>query len=148
MSIERITVTLPESICRRRRLQRAAQLTFHSVDEVITKMVNLTLKSPPDLPPDLADELAAMALFTDEALWAAAESSLSPAHQRRLSQLIEASKEGNLIAAQSAELEHLLELYDRAVLRRAHVLAILSQRGYQISERTEWQDSDYDNEDS
>lgn len=60
------------------------------------------------------------------------ESSLLPAHQRRLSQLIEASKEGNLTAPQSAELEHLLDLYDRAVLRRAHVLAYFRERGHQI----------------
>ena len=93
----------------------------------------MSTETMPDLPLDLADELAAMALFTDSVLWAAAESSLSPAHQRRLNQLIEASKEGNLTTAQSAELTHLLDLYDRAVLRRAHVLAYFRERGYQIS---------------
>lgn len=144
MSTETITVTLPESIFR--RLQRTAELTFHSVDEIIAKMVNFTLKSPPNLPADLADELAAMSLFTDDALWAAAESSLAPANERRLSQLIYASKERSLTTPESAELEHLLQLYDQAVLRRAHVLAILNERGHQIAERTEGQESSYANE--
>jgi hypothetical protein len=79
----------------------------------------VALPQAPDVPADLADELAAMTLFSDDALWAASESSLSPAQQRRLSQLTHAGGSRALTAAESKELAHLLDLYDRSVLRRA-----------------------------
>jgi len=36
-----------------------------------------------------------------------------------------------------AELDHLLEQYDLAVLRRAHALALLSQRGHQLPDQNQ-----------
>lgn len=65
-----ITVTLPELLIH--RLQRVAALTYRTVDDV----VDTALAAPSDLPSDLADEIAAMALFTDDALWSPCESSL------------------------------------------------------------------------
>ncbi|MCL4862418.1 MAG: hypothetical protein KJZ93_23585, partial [Caldilineaceae bacterium] len=88
----------------------------------------------------LADKLAAMAIFTDEALLAATKSSLSSAEQHRLQQLTEASKTRTLTSAESAELDHLIERYDIAVLRRAHALALLAQRGYLLPERNDFSD--------
>jgi hypothetical protein len=54
---------------------------------VLATTIDVALPPDPNLPADLADELAAMSLFSDDALWAATESSLSPAQQRRLRQL-------------------------------------------------------------
>lgn len=93
-------------------------------------MVSQTENS--ELPAHLAAQLAAMALFSDEVLWAATASSLSPAQQRRLDQLIAKGKERKLDRTGSAELESLLEEYDRAVLRRAKALAVLSNRGFEL----------------
>jgi hypothetical protein len=130
-----ITVTLPDLLVH--RLQRAAQLTYRTVDDVLASVVDTTLQAPPGLPPDLADEIAAMALFTDDALWSASESSLSPAQQHRLRQLTQSSKERRLTQAESAELDYLLEQYDIAVLRRAHALALLNQRGHQLPDQNQ-----------
>lgn len=130
-----ITVTLPELLIH--RLQRVAALTYRTVDDVVASVVDTALSAPSDLPSDLADEIAAMALFSDDALWSASESSLSPAQQRRMRQLIQGSKERRLTPAESAELDHLLEQYDIAVLRRAHALALLSQRGYRLLDQNQ-----------
>lgn len=130
-----ITVTLPELLVQ--RLQRTAALTYRTVDDVLASVVDTTLQAPPNLPSDLADELAAMTLFTDDALWSASESSLSPAQQRRMRQLTQNSKERRLTQAESSELDHLLEQYDIAVLRRAHALALLSQRGHRLPEQNQ-----------
>lgn len=141
-----ITVTLPELLVH--RLQRAAALTYRTVDDVLASVVDTTLQAPPDLPPDLANEIAAMTLFTDDALWSASESSLSPAQQRRLRQLTQRSKERRLTQAESTELDYLLEQYDIAVLRRAHALALLSQRGHQLPDQNQLsQNSEDDGED-
>lgn len=154
MKTQTITLTLPESTFR--RLQQAAKLTFSSLEDILLSMINKTLGKPAGLPADLtdglsdelADELAAMALLTDEALWAAAESSLSVAQERRMSQLTQASKERALTPTESAELSHLLELYDQAVLRRAYILALLNQRGYNLPSQSELLELSYDKQQS
>lgn len=63
-----VTVRLPESALAFRKLKRAAELTYRSVDDVLVSTINAALAASPDLPPDLADELAAMHLLSDEAL--------------------------------------------------------------------------------
>jgi hypothetical protein len=125
------------------RLKRVAELTHRSVEEVLATTVNVALASDPGLPTDLANELAAMVLFSDDALWSAAESSMSPAQQRRLEQLATLADSRGLTAAESEELGHLMKLYDRSVLRRAKALAILARRGYQLPDQTEFNGDDH-----
>jgi len=68
-------------------MKRAAELTHRSVEDVLASTVNAALPPDPALPAEVVDDLAALVLFSDDALWAAAESALSPAQQRRLEQL-------------------------------------------------------------
>ncbi len=128
-----VTVQIPEPIYR--RLQRASELTYRSLDEIVSGVLNLGLSLPPDLPPDVRTDLEAMAMFNDAALWAASESALSPAQQRRLAQLNHAGGERPLTAAESAEQAHLLEQYQHSLLRRAYALALLAYRGYALPQR-------------
>lgn len=125
-----VHVPLPRPLFQ--RLQRIAEVTNRSVEDVLTTTVNAALPPMPDIPADLDEELAAMALFNDESLKAAARSSLAAAQQERLAQLSHVGGERSLTGAEQQELQHLLDLYDRAVLRRAKALAILAQRGYDI----------------
>ena len=122
---------------------------YHSYKQVGEAIDSMALETPADLPPDLANEIAAMALFTDDALWSASKASLSPAQQYRLRQLTQSSQEQRLTDAESSELESLLEQYDIAVLRRAHALALLSQRGYPLPDQSNylvWRDETFDHE--
>ncbi len=68
-----------------------------------------------------------MMWYSDDALWHAAEASLSTADQKRLAQLNEVADERPLSDAERTELQTLIELYDRAVLRRAKALAMLAE---------------------
>lgn len=130
-----VSVQLPESLFR--RLQYIAEITHRQVEDVLTTTVNVALPPDPNLPSDLADELAAMTMLNDDALWAATELSLSPAQQRRMNQLAHAGGIRPLTAAESAELARLQDLYDRSVLRRARALSILAHRGYEIPDRSD-----------
>lgn len=130
-----ISVQVPEPIYR--RLRRAAELTHRSIEDVLTTTVDAALPAAPDLPPDLADDLAAMAMFNDDALWAATESSLSAAEQRRLRQLTHAGGRRVLSAAENTEMQRLLNKNDRSVLQRGKALAILAQRGYELPSRVD-----------
>jgi hypothetical protein len=135
MTTQTVSVGLPRPVFL--KLERAAQLTHRTIEEVLTTTVNAALIEHPDLPADLANELAAMHLFSDEALWAATHPSLSPAAQVRLSQLNHKAGERPLTQAEVAEQEHLLNAYHRSVLRRAKSLAILSQRGHPLPSEPE-----------
>lgn len=129
------TVQLPEGVFQ--KLQRAAELTYRSIDEILESTINATLVAPPDLPPVLANELAAMNLLSDAALWAATHPSISPAEQQRLQQLNHLAGERTLSEAEAAEQTALLAVYHRSVLRRAQALAILLQRGHSIPFQTD-----------
>ena len=131
MSEQTITIKLPEATLR--KLRRAAELTHRSVDEIVTSTIQAALVAPPDLPPELSDELAAMHLLSDDALWAAAQPSLSPAQQTRLEQLNHIAGQRPLTQAEAAEQAALLEAYHRSLLRRAQALAILAQRGHPVA---------------
>lgn len=128
-----VSVQIPERIFQ--RLQRIAEATYRPVEEVLATTVSVALPQSPSLPPDLADDLAAMTMFSDEALWAATESILAPAQRRRLNQLSHAGGHRPLSVAESAELAYLVDLYDRAVLRRARALSILAHRGYAVTDQ-------------
>lgn len=130
-----IAIELPEPLFR--RLKRAADLTHRSVEEIAATSLEAVLPPASNLPPDIANELATMYLFSDEALWAATEPSLSPAEERRLSQLNSATGERELTSAEESEQQYLIAAFQRSVLRRAKALAILAQRGHSIPVATE-----------
>jgi uncharacterized protein YnzC (UPF0291/DUF896 family) len=132
-----ITLSLPEPTLR--KLRRAAELTYRSVDELVTAAVNASLigaDTERNIPQELADELAAMSVLSDQALWAASELSLSAAQQRRLRQLNALPQTQALTEAEVQEQAALLNSYQRAVLRRAKALSILAQRGHAITAET------------
>jgi hypothetical protein len=126
-----LTITLPDSVFQ--KLTRVAELTYRTVDEIVASTVETTLVSEPDLPGDLAAELVAMQLFSDDGLWAATQPTLSTYEQHRLAQLSDFADERHLTKSEEAEQTDLLYAYDRSVLRRAQALALLKQRGHDLT---------------
>ena len=114
-------------------MQKAAELTYRSVDEILVSTIETSLPTMPDVPSELAEELSAMHLLSDDALWAAVSPALSQAKQTRLAQLNQLAHERPLTPAEEAEQNDLVAAYGRSVLRRAQALAILSQRGHPVS---------------
>lgn len=131
MTVKTLTVTLPEPIFL--KLQKAAEMTYRSVDDLLASTIDATLSAPPNLPDELTRELAALHLLSDEALWAALQPSLSPTEQHRLHQLNHLAGERTLTNAETTEQTALLNAYYRSMLRRAQAIAILKQRGHDIS---------------
>ena len=125
-----IPIQLPEPLFQ--RLKRAADLTHRSVEEIAAATLEAALPLLPALPPDIANELAAMHLLSDEALWAATAPSFSPTEEYRLNQLNIAAAERALTPAESAEQHSLITAYRHSVLRRAQAFAILAQRGHRL----------------
>jgi predicted transcriptional regulator len=133
MILNRVTVTLPEPLYR--RLRFLAEQTNREIEAVLIASAEAMLALEAQdaaLPPDVADHLAAMRLFSDEALWQAIEPGLSPAQQTRLTELSHKQGQTPLTNTEQAELNELLAEYDRAVLYRAQALALLALRGHPI----------------
>lgn len=101
-----IPVQLPEPLFQ--RLKRAAELTHRSVEEIAATTLAAALPLAPDAPPEIAHELTAMHLFSDEALWAATAPSLSPTEETRLTQLNSTATARALTGAEQAEQHRLL----------------------------------------
>jgi hypothetical protein len=139
-----VSVQVPEPIFR--RLERIAAVTHRSVADVLTTSVNLALPRMSDLPEDLADDLAAMSMLSDEALWAATESAFSPAQHRRLEQLSHAGGSRPLSSIEAVELKQLLDLLDQSILRRAQACAILAYRGYDLPDQANLNNSTIDDD--
>ena len=131
MSEATINVQLPQSTYR--KLQHAAEMTYRTVGDVLRDAIESSLPALPDVPRPLGEKLAAMRLFSDDALWAATNPSISAAEQARLSQLNQIAGKRKLTSPEIAEQESLLNAYDYSVLRRAQAFAVLSQRGHAIT---------------
>ena len=69
--VDTVAVKLPTPIYR--RLKRVAEITYRSVEDVLASTVDAALPLDPNLPPDVAHDVAAMHLMSDDALRAAAE---------------------------------------------------------------------------
>ncbi len=127
-----INIPIPQAIFQ--RFQRIAAATFRPIEEVIASTLTASLPLADDLPDEITDELAAMTWMSDDALWAATQSSIGAAQQSRLRQLSHLGGERTLSASETAELDHYLNLHDLAVLRRARAMAILAQRGHVVTD--------------
>jgi hypothetical protein len=141
MAITKVAVHIPESLFL--KLKRAADLTHRSVEEVTVTSLEAALPDVQNLPIDIANELAAMHLFSDEALWAATAPSLSPTEEYRLNQLNVVAGERDLAPPDEAEQQSLIAAYHRSVLRRAKALAILAQRGHRVPITAKTEASDH-----
>jgi len=130
MNTDTIAIEVPAPLFE--RLKCAASLTHRSVEDIAATSIESVLPPDPDLPNEVADELAAMHVFSDEALWAATQPSLSPSQEHRLKQLNTAAGERELIPAEQDAQQELISTFRRSVLRRAKALALLAQRGHRV----------------
>ena len=130
-----VSISLPERLFQ--KLKRVADLTHRSVEEVAATSLEVALPADQNLPAELADELAAMRLFSDDALWAATTPSLKATEEQQLLDLNTTAGERDLSSEETAEQQRLIDAYQRSVIRRAQALAILAQRGHNISRMVE-----------
>jgi hypothetical protein len=85
------------------------------------------------LSPELEAELAALPAAGDTALQAIAQSRLSEVDRDRLEELHQKKGSQGLSSDEENEAVELLERYDRCLVLRAHALALLQQRGYDLT---------------
>ncbi len=131
MSVQTITVDLPEELYR--QLKQAADSAQRSVSDIVQERLRQDEPILPALPQDVERELAAFAFLSDEALWQLARATLSTAEQAELAELNYTAQDSGLSPGQQARREHLLNLYQRTMVRRSEATGHLQDRGRDIS---------------
>ncbi|MFQ5813036.1 MAG: hypothetical protein ACE5I2_07595 [Anaerolineae bacterium] len=131
MGLQPVTLHLPEAVYR--RLQRAAEATQQSLEDVVLQTITGNLPpSVDDMPAELQDEIIALQTLAEDQLWAAARSVMDPVQQRRLEYLLRKNGRGTLTQREREELERLGQEADHLTLRKAYAYALLRWRGYPL----------------
>ena len=130
--MQTVTLNLPDNIYK--RLQRLSQTLQRPLEEFLIEAVTTALPLLDDLPPEMIDDMIALALLNDEALWRVARSTLATADQERLDLLLDKQGREALTAAEQQELDQLLSEYERVVLARGQAAVLLKQRKYDVSD--------------
>jgi hypothetical protein len=87
-----------------------------------------------ELPSELADAIASLALLDDLELWRAARSRVPSEMAATVEDLHTVRQERGLTEAEAQTLNGLLRQQERTMLVRAHAAALLKQRGYDVTE--------------
>ena len=131
MTVHSVTLDLPGTLYS--RVEQRAARTQRSVEEELLDVLTSALPASEDLPADLAAALAPLALLDDAALWRAAQSHLPADAAARLEALHLKRQSEGLSDAETAEAVRLVRQYERAMLVRARAVALLKQRGQEVS---------------
>jgi hypothetical protein len=118
---QQITIQVSEQVARQ-AAQVAAQ-TERSVEEVLASWLELASRLGEDFAELLVEEMS------DTELLALTEAQFTDDQQAALTDLLEQNREGTLDAEGQRQLDELMRLYERGLLRKSHALRIAVQRG-------------------
>lgn len=128
--MQTVTLELSDSLYNLARCM--ADTTDQSLETLLQNSLTKVLPPLDDVPPEQADDLAALALLDDGALWRAADEMMDEASQAELRALSEQQGSGSLSAVEQARLQELLDLYGRLMVQKAHAWLLLARRGYRV----------------
>lgn len=133
-----VTLSLPDSIYQQIKL--AAEKAQRPVDDVLNEAVAAAAQLASITRGRGGREaIAQMAYLNDAALWQAARAAMTAEQRARMEELHDQKRERGLDAEQTAEEEALLALYRETLLVRAHAAVLLKQRGYEVSDPTQFE---------
>jgi hypothetical protein len=112
---EQITLQVPDQIVR-----QAAQIAAHnqqSIEDVLTEWLTSAATEPP------------VELLSDEEVVILAKMKFTSDQQERFSDLLDRNREGELDAEGREELDLMMRIYERGLLRKAQALQEAVKRG-------------------
>jgi hypothetical protein len=125
-----ITLTLPDNVLQ--PVQRVAQATKQSVEELLVTALHAALPTLEGLPPDVMQHLVALESLDDEALWRVMLETVPPDQQHRLHDLLLRNQAGVLTASEHAQLAVLQQQADLVMVRKARAAVLLRFRGKRV----------------
>ena len=136
MTVQEITLRLPQEIYE--QIERAAATAHRTVDDVLIEAVIAAAPTSAGVATDTQHALAHLAYLNDAALWQAARATMSVEQRERLQELHDEQQQRLLTDEERAEEQALMELYRGTVLLRARATLLLKQRGYDISDPSQF----------
>ena len=137
MTVYPITLNVPLAVYE--QIQRAAQKAQRPTDELFVEAIVAAAPALANASTNLKAPLAQMTYLNDAALWQAARSTLASEQRERMATLHEAQQRRLLSIEEQAEEQVLLKLYREVVLVRAQAAVLLKQRGYDVSDTTQFE---------
>lgn len=128
MTHKTITLNVPDELYE--RVQEAADASERSLETVLLESLDVLFGRPAD---DMETLLTLLPNYSDAQLWGLVYRRLHWTDSLRLRDLIAKGKQGTLTEAEERELNRLTEEVDLDMLLRSEALAMLNQRGQDIS---------------
>jgi hypothetical protein len=133
---QEVTLTLPEAVYR--QIKRAAEKANRPIDELLVEAVSAVAPVIDTTSPQTRTALAQMAYLNDAALWQCARSTMPVAQREQLEALHQEQQRRALTPEEQNEEKALLKLYQETLLVRAQAAVLLKQRGYSVSDLTQF----------
>ena len=125
-----ITLTLPDNVLQ--PVQRVAQATKQSVEELLITALQAALPALEGLPPDVMQHLVALESLDDQALWRVMLETVPRDQQHRIHDLLLRNQAGMLTASEHEQLAVLQQQADLVMLRKARAAVLLRFRGKRV----------------
>jgi hypothetical protein len=110
-----VTLQVPEHVLR--RATSVANISHQRVEDVLVEWLETTVAEKP------------VQLLSDEEVLALAELKFTQAEQARFSYLLDGNREGELTAEERDELDRMMYVYERGLLRKSQALREAVIRG-------------------
>jgi hypothetical protein len=131
MATQTLTVIVPDRLYS--RIQHRAEKANRTVEAELLDVLATAVPGDEELPRDLVESIASLTLLDDSALWHAARNCLDLPTSARLEHLHLKRQKDGLTRIEDDEMNDLMRRYERAILVRARAVALLQQRGQDIS---------------
>jgi hypothetical protein len=125
-----ITLTLPDHVLQ--PLQRVAQATKQSVEELLVTALQAALPTLEGLPPDVMQALVALESLDDQALSRVMLETVPLDQQHQLHDLLIRNQAGALTNIEREQLAILQQQADLVMLRKARAAVLLRFRGKRV----------------
>ena len=125
-----ITLTLPDNVLQ--PMQRVAQATKQSVEELLVTALKAALPTLEGLPPDIVPPLVALESLDDQTLSRVMLETVPLDQQHQLHDLLIRNQAGVLTDAEREQLALLQQQADLVMLRKARAAVLLRFRGKRV----------------
>ena len=131
VTVQTIAIQMPQPLYR--RLERLAELTHRSLENVVVRTLYSSIPPlPDDLPDEMRSDLLALEDLDDDALWQVARSEVGLEQQEQISLLLEKNRLGIITESEYATLAQLRREANQLMLRKAYAYVLLKWRGYRL----------------
>lgn len=128
------TLTVPEELYK--RVQKIAEAANQALDTVLVDYLRRLAETTVLLEDEEEAELYALRYLSEDALWTIAREKLNPSTEKLMQELMDKNSQGSISPEEYTELSQLVERGQRLMLRKSEAAALLTQRGYTVTDKS------------